>query len=49
MVYDPSRDELFSAVHGQGAQLNGEPINVDREGEGEDVYEQSIVVDRLAR
>jgi hypothetical protein len=43
VVYDPSRDELFSAVHGQGAQLNGESINVDREGEGEDIYEQSIV------
>ena len=43
VIYDPSRDELFSAVHGQGARLNGEPINVDREGEGEDVYEQSIV------
>jgi myo-inositol-1(or 4)-monophosphatase len=43
VVYDPSRDELFSAIHGQGAQLNDEPISVDREGEGEDVYEQSIV------
>jgi len=43
VVYDPSRDELFSAVFGEGAQLNGEPIFIDREGEGEDVYEQSIV------
>jgi myo-inositol-1(or 4)-monophosphatase len=43
VVYDPSRDELFSAIHGQGARLNDEPISVDREGEGEDIYEQSIV------
>src|SRR5690606_38213994 len=28
VVYDPMRDELFSAVEGQGATLNGEPIRV---------------------
>lgn len=27
-IYDPSRGELFSAVQGQGALLNGEPIRV---------------------
>jgi myo-inositol-1(or 4)-monophosphatase len=27
-VYDPSRDEMFSAEHGYGAWLNGEPIHV---------------------
>jgi myo-inositol-1(or 4)-monophosphatase len=43
VVYDPSRDELFSAVFGEGARLNDEPIFIDREGEGEDIYEQSIV------
>jgi len=26
VVYDPVRDELFSAVRGQGARLNGRPI-----------------------
>jgi len=30
VVYDPSRDELFSAAEGQGAQLNGQPIHVSR-------------------
>ncbi len=28
VVYDPFRDELFSAVRGQGARLNGRPIRV---------------------
>lgn len=28
-VYDPSRDELFVAVRGEGATLNGHPIRVD--------------------
>jgi len=28
VVYDPTRDEMFSAAKGQGAQLNGEPIRV---------------------
>ena len=27
-VYDPSRDELFSALRGHGADLNGRPIRV---------------------
>ena len=27
VVYDPARDELFSAVSGAGAQLNGRPIH----------------------
>jgi len=27
-VLDPSRDELFTAVEGRGAQLNGQPIHV---------------------
>jgi myo-inositol-1(or 4)-monophosphatase len=30
VVYDPSRDELFSAVEGKGAQLNGQPIRVSK-------------------
>jgi myo-inositol-1(or 4)-monophosphatase len=28
VVYDPMREELFSAAKGQGAQLNGQPIRV---------------------
>lgn len=28
LVYEPQRDELFQAVHGQGAALNGEPLSV---------------------
>lgn len=32
-VYDSVRDELFTAVRGQGALLNGRPIAVSREAE----------------
>jgi len=28
VVYDPTRDEMFSAALGRGAQLNGQPIRV---------------------
>lgn len=28
VTYDPTRDELFSAIRGQGAWLNGKPIRV---------------------
>jgi myo-inositol-1(or 4)-monophosphatase len=30
VVYDPTRDELFSAELGGGAQLNGQPIHVSK-------------------
>ena len=30
VVYDPTRDELFSAEKGRGAQLNGKPIHVSK-------------------
>jgi len=30
VVYDPTRDELFSAEQGKGAQLNGKPIHVSK-------------------
>jgi myo-inositol-1(or 4)-monophosphatase len=30
VIYDPTRDELFSAEQGRGARLNGEPINVSK-------------------
>jgi myo-inositol-1(or 4)-monophosphatase len=43
VVYDPSRDELFSARFADGARLNGERIYVHVAGEGEDAYESSLV------
>jgi myo-inositol-1(or 4)-monophosphatase len=30
VIYDPTRDELFSAQQGRGAQLNGETIHVSK-------------------
>ncbi len=30
VVYDPTRDEMFAAEHGKGAQLNGNPIHVSK-------------------
>jgi len=30
VIYDPLRDEMFSAERGQGAKLNGKPIHVSR-------------------
>jgi myo-inositol-1(or 4)-monophosphatase len=30
VIYDPTRDELFSAEKGKGAHLNGEPIHVSK-------------------
>ncbi len=30
VIYDPLREELFSASRGEGARLNGEPIRVSR-------------------
>jgi myo-inositol-1(or 4)-monophosphatase len=30
VVYDPTRDELFSAAEGNGAKLNGQPIRVSK-------------------
>ncbi len=29
-IYDPTRDELFSAAQGQGARLNGKPMRVSQ-------------------
>jgi myo-inositol-1(or 4)-monophosphatase len=43
VVYDPNRDELFTAVRGQGARLNNERITVDIAGEGEDAYDSSLI------
>ena len=33
VVYDPTREELFTGARGQGATLNGRPIEVSREAE----------------
>jgi myo-inositol-1(or 4)-monophosphatase len=33
VVYDPTRDELFTAERGQGAALNGKSVHVSRIGE----------------
>jgi len=30
VIYDPLRDEMFSAARGDGARLNGEPMHVSR-------------------
>lgn len=32
LVFNPASGELFTAVHGQGAQLNGDPIRVSSTG-----------------
>lgn len=31
VIYDPHRDEMFTAIKGQGAQLNGKPIHVGQQ------------------
>jgi myo-inositol-1(or 4)-monophosphatase len=33
VVYNPTRDELFAAMRGRGAQLNGSPIHTSRKAE----------------
>jgi len=43
MVYDPERGECFSAQHGKGAQLNGQPIPVCEAGV--DIDKATAVVD----
>src|ERR1700680_2066711 len=39
VIYDPTRDELFSAEPGRGAQLNGETIHVSKTA----VLEESLL------
>lgn len=43
VVYDPCRDELFQAVVGGGAFLNGRPIQVDQFSDGREAWEQAVV------
>ncbi|MGC2446815.1 MAG: inositol monophosphatase family protein [Candidatus Sulfotelmatobacter sp.] len=33
VVYDPTRDEMFTAEQGKGAQLNGKPVHVSKFGQ----------------
>lgn len=44
VVYDPNRDECFSAEHGRGAWLNGKPITVSQENN----LDQSLLVTGFA-
>jgi len=48
VVYDPSREELFSARLADGARVNGSPIYAHVAGEGEDAFEQSLIGTDLA-
>lgn len=41
VVYDPLRDEMFTAVRGSGTMLNGSPVKVDR---SRNTLEQSLLV-----
>jgi len=43
VVYDPCRDELFQAIRGHGAKLNGKTINVDQVSEGMEAFERSFI------
>jgi myo-inositol-1(or 4)-monophosphatase len=43
VVYDPNKDELFSAQSGGGAFLNQQRITVHIAGEGEDAYDSSLI------
>ncbi|MBI4126895.1 MAG: inositol monophosphatase [Deltaproteobacteria bacterium] len=44
VIYDPNRDELFSAIEGQGATLNAKKIRVTTEG----VLRKSLVASGFA-
>lgn len=43
VVYDPCHDELFHAVRGKFARLNGQPMTVQLVAEGESAYDAAIV------
>jgi myo-inositol-1(or 4)-monophosphatase len=43
VVYDPNRDELFDAVLGKGARLNGQSIRVDKLLEGYRALERALI------
>ena len=44
VIYDPTRDELFSATHGGGAHMNGHPIHVSKTA----LLDQSLLVTGFA-
>jgi len=43
MVYDPERDECFTASHGAGAQLNGQPLL--KQDAGVSINDSTAVID----
>ncbi|GAB4145403.1 MAG: inositol monophosphatase family protein [Planctomycetaceae bacterium] len=43
VIYDPNRDEMFTAIHGEGAHLNGAPIRPT----GVTAIEEAMVVASL--
>jgi myo-inositol-1(or 4)-monophosphatase len=43
VVYDPCRDEMFHAISGRGAFVNGRVIQVDPFSDGREAWEQAIV------
>lgn len=45
VVYDPNRDELFTAIAGQGAQVNGRPIQVSEVAE----LAEALIITGFAR
>lgn len=50
VTYDPMRDELFVAEHGQGATLNGAPMHVSTTAQLQDaLLATGFPYDRLAR
>lgn len=43
VVYDPCSGDLFQALHGRGARLNGRPILVEQVSEGAGAFQQAIL------
>lgn len=43
VVYDPNRDEMFHAIAGQGAYLNGRSIQVDAFSDGREAWERTLI------
>jgi myo-inositol-1(or 4)-monophosphatase len=43
VVYDPNRDEMFHAISGGAAYLNGRIITVDQFSDGREAWEQAFV------
>ncbi len=43
VVYDPCRDELFQAMPGRGAKLNGKTINVEQLSDGVEAFDRAML------